>query len=97
MPYSTGCTGLNQILIPDLPPAAFVAAAAACYEVGVKAERPLFETADPEAEAEADARADADVRSGDLISHKAVRRWLGTWGRAKLMPHGPATAIISQM
>jgi predicted transcriptional regulator len=49
----------------------------------VKVERPLFETADPEAEAAADARADADVRAGRLISHDAVRRWLASWGSAK--------------
>jgi predicted transcriptional regulator len=54
--------------------------------VNVKAERPLFETADPEAEAAADVRADADVRAGRLISHEAVRRWLNSWGSTKPEP-----------
>ncbi|HEX8624486.1 MAG TPA: hypothetical protein VF782_05335 [Allosphingosinicella sp.] len=52
----------------------------------MKAERHLFEPADPEAEADADDRADADVRAGRLISHGAVRRWLGSWGKSKPMP-----------
>jgi len=52
----------------------------------MKAERPLFETADPKAEAAADARAEADVRAGRLISHQAVRRWLTSWGSAKPTP-----------
>lgn len=49
----------------------------------MKADRPLFETTDPEAEAEADDRADADVSAGRLIGHGAVRRWLHTWGTDK--------------
>ena len=52
----------------------------------MKAERPLFETADAEAEAAADVRADADVRAGRLISHEAVRRWLASRGSAKPTP-----------
>ncbi len=52
----------------------------------MNAERPLFETADPEAEVAADARADADVSAGRLISHEAVRRWLKSWGSTKTAP-----------
>lgn len=52
----------------------------------MKAKPPVFETADPEAEAAADARADADVLAGRLISHDAVRRWLASWGSAKPAP-----------
>jgi predicted transcriptional regulator len=52
----------------------------------MKAERPLFDTTDAKAEVEADARAEADVRSGRLISHDAVRRWLASWGRGKSQP-----------
>ena len=49
----------------------------------MKAERTVFDAADPEAEAEADARADADVREGRLIRHEAVRRWLASWAGGK--------------
>ncbi|MEO7828132.1 MAG: hypothetical protein ABIR60_13430, partial [Allosphingosinicella sp.] len=56
------------------------------YDAAVKAERPLFETADPEAEAEGDSRADADVRNDRLIGHEAVRRWLASWGSTKAIP-----------
>jgi predicted transcriptional regulator len=52
-------------------------------KTAVKAERPLFESDDPEAETAADARADADVRAGRLISHGAVRRWLDSWRGGK--------------
>lgn len=43
-------------------------------------EETLFEESDPAAEIAADARAEADVAAGRLISHKAVRRWLASWG-----------------
>lgn len=46
-------------------------------------EKSLFDTHDPAAEAAADARAEADVAAGRVISHAAVRRWLGSWGKAK--------------
>jgi predicted transcriptional regulator len=52
----------------------------------MKAEHPLFETADPKSEAAADARADADVHAGRLISHQAVRRWLASWGSKRPAP-----------
>lgn len=66
--------------------AVFQEPASTCYETPVKAKPPLFEATDPEAEAAADARADADVRAGRLISHEAVRHWLGLWGSAKPAP-----------
>ena len=47
-------------------------------------EKSLFDS--PEAEARSEARAEADVRAGRLISHQAVRRWLGSWGSAKRLP-----------
>ncbi|CAN5446486.1 hypothetical protein BH09PSE4_BH09PSE4_23740 [soil metagenome] len=46
----------------------------------------LFDSVDPAAEAEADARADADVRAGRVISHGAVKRWLGSWGTDRQLP-----------
>lgn len=49
-------------------------------------EKSLFDTVDPAAEGAADARADDDVRQGRLISHEAVRRWLGSWGRGQSRP-----------
>ena len=47
-------------------------------------ERAIFD--DPAAEALADARAEADVREGRTISHGAVKRWLQSWGKPKLLP-----------
>ena len=49
-------------------------------------EKNLFDREDAAAEAEADARAEADVRTGRLIGHGAVRRWLASWGKAKPLP-----------
>lgn len=49
-------------------------------------ERSLFDESDPTAEAAADARADADVKAGRLISHDAVKRWIGSWGTDKPLP-----------
>lgn len=46
----------------------------------------LFDPSDTEAETAADARAEADVRERRLIGHKAVRRWLASWGSAKPLP-----------
>jgi predicted transcriptional regulator len=46
----------------------------------------LFDAPDPVAEAAADARAEADVREGRLISHSAVKRWIGSWGSDKPLP-----------
>jgi predicted transcriptional regulator len=46
--------------------------------------RSLFDS--PEAEARAEARAEADIEAGRVISHKAVRRWLQSWGSAKRLP-----------
>jgi predicted transcriptional regulator len=48
------------------------------------AEKSLFDS--PEAEARSEARAESDVRAGRLISHKAVRRWLSSWGSEKRLP-----------
>lgn len=43
-------------------------------------EKSLFDDSDPAAEAASDARAEADVKAGRLISHDAVKRWIGSWG-----------------
>ena len=50
----------------------------------MESEKSLFDSA--EAEARSEARAEADVRAGRMISHKAVRRWLSSWGSAKRLP-----------
>lgn len=50
----------------------------------MSAQKSLFDS--PEAEAKSEARAEADVEAGRLISHAAVRRWLGSWGSAKRLP-----------
>jgi len=42
--------------------------------------------ASPEAETRSEARAEADVEAGRLISHKAVRRWLLSWGSDERLP-----------
>lgn len=55
-----------------------------CYEAIMSAQKSLFDS--PEAEAKSEARAEADVEAGRLISHAAVRRWLGSWGSAKRLP-----------
>jgi hypothetical protein len=52
----------------------------------MKVERTLFDSSDADAEERADARAEEDVRTGRLISHGAVRRWLASWGSAKPLP-----------
>jgi predicted transcriptional regulator len=52
----------------------------------MRPDRSLFDTADEQAEREADARAEASVRAGRLVSHDAVKRWLGSWGSAKRLP-----------
>jgi predicted transcriptional regulator len=46
----------------------------------------IFDQIDPEAEAAADAEAEADVRSGRVISHEAVKAWLRSWGTANKRP-----------
>jgi len=49
-------------------------------------ERSPFDARDAAAEAESEARAEADVAAGRLISHGAVRRWLGSWGTGARLP-----------
>lgn len=48
----------------------------------MRPDRSLFDTADDEAEQ----RAEASVQAGRLVSHDAVKRWLGSWGSAKRLP-----------
>lgn len=43
-------------------------------------DRSVFDDIDQEAEAAADARAEADVAAGRVISHKAMKAWLASWG-----------------
>jgi predicted transcriptional regulator len=40
----------------------------------------LFDEIDEAADAEADARAEADIAAGRVISHKAMKAWLLSWG-----------------
>ncbi|PHY12927.1 CopG family transcriptional regulator [Caulobacter sp. B11] len=44
-----------------------------------KAEPSLFDETDA-AEAAADERAEADIAAGRVVSHKAMKRWLLSWG-----------------
>ncbi len=61
---------------------------ALCYALGMRHEPNLFDPADDDAEAKANVRADDDVRSGRLISHGAVRKWLESWISGKPTPSG---------
>jgi predicted transcriptional regulator len=56
------------------------------YSPTMTREKSLFDTHDPASEAAADARAEADFIAGRVISHGAVKRWLGTWGKAQAGP-----------
>lgn len=49
----------------------------------MKAERAIFESVDPAAEAAADARAEADIRAGRVVDHADVAAWLAAWGDAR--------------
>lgn len=62
----------------------------AFYPIRMSSERSLFDQTDPAAEAAADVRADADVQAGRVISHEAVKRWIGSWGSDKPLPRPPA-------
>ena len=42
----------------------------------------LFDEVDVAAEAAAEARAKADVAAARVVSHKAMREWLLSWGTA---------------
>ena len=55
--------------------------AAACYGRAMKHEPTIFE--EPDAEAASERRADEDVRHGRLIDHRAVKRWLRSWGQSE--------------
>ncbi len=46
----------------------------------------LFDEIDIAAEEGADARADADVAAGRVISHKAMKAWLLSWGTREELP-----------
>jgi predicted transcriptional regulator len=46
----------------------------------------LFDEADQAAEDAADARADADVTEGRVVSHRAMKTWLASWGKATESP-----------
>lgn len=49
----------------------------------------LFDDADHAAEAAADARAEADIKAGRIISHKAMKAWLLSWGTPEETPPPP--------
>lgn len=58
-----------------------------CYEPPMAQTHPtVFDEIDFEAEAAADAEAEADVAGGRLISHKAVKAWLLSWGTPHELP-----------
>ena len=46
----------------------------------------LFDPADDTAEAHALAEAEADLASGRVISHAAVKTWLRSWGTENEQP-----------
>ena len=46
----------------------------------------LFDEIDDAAEEAADARAEADVAAGRVISHKAMKAWLLSWGTSDELP-----------
>jgi predicted transcriptional regulator len=46
----------------------------------------VFEQIDDEAEARALREAEADVAAGRVVSHKAVMRWLRSWGTPNELP-----------
>jgi predicted transcriptional regulator len=49
-------------------------------------ERSVFEPADNADEEHALAAAEAQITAGKTISHKAVRRWLLSWGTPNELP-----------
>jgi predicted transcriptional regulator len=46
----------------------------------------VFESLDDAAEEKALAEAEADVAAGQIISHKAIKRWLLSWGKPNELP-----------
>ena len=46
----------------------------------------VFEPADDAAEEKALAEAEAEIAAGKFISHKAMRRWLLSWGTPGELP-----------
>jgi predicted transcriptional regulator len=46
----------------------------------------LFDIVDDEAEKAADERAEADFKAGRVISHKAMKAWLLSWGTPEELP-----------
>ena len=55
----------------------------------MKADRGIFESVDPEAEAAADARAEADIEAGRLVDHAEVAAWISKWGTPDERPAPP--------
>lgn len=49
-------------------------------------EASVFEPADDAAEEKATAEAEAEIAAGRFISHKAMRRWLLSWGKPNELP-----------
>ena len=46
----------------------------------MKPEPSIFEDVDPEAEAAADAEGLADLETGRVVTHRAMKAWLQSWG-----------------
>ena len=55
----------------------------------MKAERAIFEQADPDAEVAADERAEADIRAGRIVDQREVSTWLAKWGTPDEEPAPP--------
>jgi predicted transcriptional regulator len=51
-----------------------------------KLEPSLFDEVDQAAEDAADARTEADLAAGRVISHKAMKAWLLSWGTPEELP-----------
>ena len=52
----------------------------------MKYESGVFDSLDQRAEADADARGIADIKSGRVVSHEAVKKWLTSWGSNYRLP-----------
>ena len=46
----------------------------------------MFDETDAAGEAEADARAEADLATGQIVSHSAMKTWLSSWGTPEELP-----------
>lgn len=54
--------------------------------VRMKSEPAIFDEADDAADEAAMAEGEADIAAGRVISHKAMKAWLLSWGTADELP-----------